>query len=189
MYKFCKTEESLERQRGLEYALQRMMQHSRLEDISVSDLCKAVGIPRTNFYRYFDSKEDALHALIDHTVMDVNGGAIQNWEGNQRVTLADLEYFFHAWKEKRELLDALANNGRSWLLVDRIMEMKDQEKTENASGISFARKQAYDIMMCSAVQILLRWHKYGFPATSREMASATFDLLSQFDFSMPSSFL
>ena len=68
MYRFCKTEQSFQRQRELEQGLLSMMEHKRFEEISVSDLCDRMGIPRKSFYRYFSSKDGALYALIDHTL-------------------------------------------------------------------------------------------------------------------------
>ena len=41
-----------------------------LEEISVSDLCDRLNIPRKSFYRYFSSKDGALFALLDHTLME-----------------------------------------------------------------------------------------------------------------------
>lgn len=42
-----------------------MMKYKQFEEISVSDLCDRLHIPRKSFYRYFSSKEGALHALLD----------------------------------------------------------------------------------------------------------------------------
>ena len=69
MYKLCKTEYSVRRQRQIEEALLETMETSRYEDISVSDLCARLGIPRKSFYRYFSSKDGALFALIDHRLL------------------------------------------------------------------------------------------------------------------------
>ena len=70
MYKLCKTEQSAQRQRELEQGLLKMMLQCRYEDISVSDLCDQLEIPRKSFYRYFSSKDGALYALLDHTMME-----------------------------------------------------------------------------------------------------------------------
>ena len=50
-----------------EQGLLAMMEHRSFEEISVSDLCERMGIPRKSFYRYFSSKDGALMALLDHT--------------------------------------------------------------------------------------------------------------------------
>ena len=54
MYKLCKTEQSAMRQRQLEQGLLQLMQTKRYEEISISDLCQRMGMPRKTFYRYFD---------------------------------------------------------------------------------------------------------------------------------------
>ena len=70
MYKLCKTEQSAQRQRQLEEGLLTAMRTKRYEESSISDLCDQMGIPRKSFYRYFSGKDGALHALIDHTLME-----------------------------------------------------------------------------------------------------------------------
>ena len=63
MYKLCRTEQSAQRQRQLEQGLLLAMKTKRYEEITISDLCDQMGIPRKSFYRYFSSKDGALHAL------------------------------------------------------------------------------------------------------------------------------
>ena len=70
MYKLCKTEQSAARQKELEQGLLAAMSVQNYEEITISDLCKKMNIPRKSFYRYFTSKEGALHALLDHTILE-----------------------------------------------------------------------------------------------------------------------
>ena len=51
MYKLCKTEQSAQRQRSLEEGLLTAMKTKRYEEITISDLCSQMGIPRKSFYR------------------------------------------------------------------------------------------------------------------------------------------
>ena len=76
MYKLCKSEQSATRQKQLEQGLLKVMLTQRYEDISVSDLCTAMDIPRKSFYRYFSGKDGALHALIDHTMISYESFSI-----------------------------------------------------------------------------------------------------------------
>ena len=64
MYKLCKTEETVKRQREIELGLFSMLKTVRFDNLSITELCEKIQIPRKAFYRYFDSKEDALCALI-----------------------------------------------------------------------------------------------------------------------------
>ena len=100
MYKLCKTEQSSARQRELEQGLLRQMYHRRYEDISISDLCDHLNIPRKTFYRYFSGKDGALFSLLDHTIMEFyETGTIEGLKGT--TPLGDLERFFAFWYEKR----------------------------------------------------------------------------------------
>ena len=68
MYKLCKTEKSIERQKLFQTTLLSMMKKQKYHDITVTSLCKEMGIPRKTFYRYFDSLEDVLFMIIDDTL-------------------------------------------------------------------------------------------------------------------------
>ena len=74
MYKLCKTEQSALRQRLFEDALLAEMTQRRYEDITVSDLCRRMNVPRKAFYRYFDGKDGALFAMLDHRLMEYGSG-------------------------------------------------------------------------------------------------------------------
>lgn len=91
MYKLCKTEQSAQRQRQLEAGLLAVMGKTRYEDISISDLCEQIGVPRKTFYRYFSGKDGALHALIDHTLMSFETFPVAT---DRRTLLSDMEKFF-----------------------------------------------------------------------------------------------
>ena len=99
MYKLCKTEQSAQRQRQLERGLLEMMKHHRFEEISVSALCARMQLPRKSFYRYFSSKDGALFALLDHTLMEFyETGTLEGLRGGSPIE--DLERFFSFWKNR-----------------------------------------------------------------------------------------
>ena len=96
MYKLCKTEQSAARQRQLEQGLLQAMYTQDYEDISISDLCDRMGVPRKSFYRYFSNKDGALFALLDHTLMEFEQTSGTTASGNSGA-IGDLERFF-LWK-------------------------------------------------------------------------------------------
>ena len=117
MYKLCKTEQSAARQRQLEEGLLLTMAAMRYEDITVSDLCERIGVPRKTFYRYFDSKDGALHALLDHTLMQYEGFNAVYLSGEARTLQRELEQFFQFWVLHKDLLDALDKSDISGMLI------------------------------------------------------------------------
>ena len=110
MYKQCKTERSEARQRLIENTLFDMMRHGSYDDITVTELCDVLKMPRKAFYRYFDDKDSALRALIAHTLEDYVKTPVDTT--GPRYLSKELSAFFNFWIEKRELLEALDRNGR-----------------------------------------------------------------------------
>jgi AcrR family transcriptional regulator len=56
-------ERSREARRKLAHAANRLWASKGFDETSVSEICQAAGIPRANFYFYFQSKDDLLFEL------------------------------------------------------------------------------------------------------------------------------
>lgn len=183
MYKLCKTEQSAQRQRELEKGLLSAMSSHQYEEISVSDLCEHMGIPRKSFYRYFSSKDGALHALIDHTLLDYEAFPGVRKKGEKRSAQTDLERFFLFWRSQKPLLDALERSGISGILVTRSI---DHALSDAGTPSRFlpqsekaARKQAITFGVCGLMSMVLSWHHDGYPLPPDRMAELAVQLLTK----------
>lgn len=180
MYKSCKTEQSALRQRQIEEALLDLMAVRRYDDITVSELCQTLDMPRKAFYRYFSSKEGALMALLDHRLMEYDSGDRPGKkQGTYRFTL-DLEWFFEFWMGQKKLLDALAHSGISGILVERairnsqeamIFEIPEQSRAYVNAATSFT--------VCGLMSMALSWYQNGYSESVQEMARLSRRLLSR----------
>ena len=94
MYKLCKTEQSARRQRELEQGLLNAMCTHRYEEISVSDLCDQMGVPRKSFYRYFDGKDGAMQSLLYHNITDFHSFSMFIEKKDKRTLQGEFEEFF-----------------------------------------------------------------------------------------------
>lgn len=181
MYKFCKTEESARRQRELEQGLLEMMCHRQFEEISVSELCDRLNIPRKSFYRYFSSKDGALHALLDHTLLEFyDTGRLEGIRGGTPV--GDLERLFKFWKKNKKLLDAVLSSNLGGMLVERAVTLAKQE--ELMPGYVKAWEDvmqdiAMSFVVCGLMSMVLQWHKDGYSIPTEQMAQTAVSMLSR----------
>jgi len=179
VYKLCKTEQSAARQRALEMGLLDAMKQQRYEDISVSDLCDKLNIPRKSFYRYFSSKDGALFALIDHTMMEF---PFSNLLSHQGTALGDLQRFFSFWYQQRVFLDVLERSSLSGILVERATALALRERMmprKLQSLGSNMRTIAMSFAVCGIMSMVIQWHHLGFRESAEEMTSLAITLLSQ----------
>jgi len=183
MYKLCKTEQSAQRQRELEQGLLAAMGTHQYEEISVSDLCDQMGIPRKSFYRYFSSKDGALHALIDHTLLEYESFEPEKALGSRRSYQKDLERFFLFWREKHALLDALDRSGISGILVMRSVDhalsdigIPNRFLQQNEKQV---RQHATMFGVCGLMSMVLNWHKTGYEFTAAQMAAIAVELVTK----------
>lgn len=183
MYKQCKTERSADRQRQMEYGLLELMSIKPYEEITVSNLCEYLQVPRKSFYRYFSSKDGAFNALLDHTMMDYEGFNMVYGENDRRSLEKELTQFFLFWMEKKALLDALAKNHMSGNLVERtIAHISDDTMIPRrfmTSQSLYERKQLSLFCISGLMSIVLTWHQDGYPQSAEQMATITAALVSQ----------
>lgn len=183
MYKMCKTEQSAQRQRQLEQGLLNAMLSHHYDQISVSDLCDQMEIPRKSFYRYFSGKDGALHALIDHTLLEFEAFPSNLKPEEKQTSQEALERFFLFWKAQKRLLDALERSSLSGILVVRAI---DHAKTDLGSPSRFlhqderlTREHATMFGVCGLMSMMLQWHHTGFDTDVHMLAAIAVQLLTR----------
>lgn len=165
MYKICKTEQSASRQRELEMGLLTLMTERSYEDISISDLCLRLNVPRKAFYRYFSCKDGALQALIDHSLMEFNVIV------EDRLNLTE---FFSFWQGQKPLLDAISKNNLQNIFYSRIIESAFRE--EHITGSAKACKMNF--ILCGLMSMVLSWYHTGFKESPKEIARTAKQVLT-----------
>ena len=183
MYKLCKTEESATRQRGIEKKLLSLMTTKDFEDITVSELCLEMNMPRKAFYRYFDSKEDALHALIQHTMAEFESfNEIYTAEGKRNLQ-SDLEQFFKFWLSRRDFLDTLKKNNLSSILVQHAVSFSEKEMTMLNRFLpgepEWLQRQIIKFAISGLMTAMIEWHDSGCKENTELMAQAMCRMFSR----------
>ena len=180
MYKQCFSEQSANRQHELEHGLLRAMCIERYEDITVSNLCEQMNIPRKCFYRYFSGKDGALFALIDHTLMELTG---EFYSETMATTIPTLERFFQFWKEKRLLLDALTKSEMTGVLIQRSIVRAVAEDLLPARNFYHHRHIPLDyiinFLISGLLSLVIQWHQSDFRESESDLAFAAALLLTQ----------
>lgn len=182
MYKLCKSEQSARRQRELELGLLKAMQTQTFEDISVSELCDQMGIPRKSFYRYFSNKDGALLALLDHSLMEFEQTAELSHAKGATGAKVDMERFFLFWYEKKELLEALMRSRLSGMLVERATHHALHEHLMPGYLVSKdpqTQEMAMTFMICGLLSMVMQWQQNGYRETPAQMAQIAHMMLSK----------
>lgn len=173
MYKHCTTEESVQRQRQLERCLMNLMQTTPYSHITIGHICDLGGISRKSFYRYFGSKDDCLCAMIDHCIID--GASYYLPEHNEQTNTIDVCLrFFSYWKEMASLMDALAKNNLSLMLVERMMVNVVQEEKDFHYYLGGHTDDSYEqilFMVSGLMGLVINWHHTGFQKSASQMAT------------------
>lgn len=169
MYKQCRTEQSARRQREFIHTLVEMMSGCPFEEITVAGICTRMGLPRKTFYRYFDTKEDLLQAMVDLLTVSYQTYALRRRP--DAAAEEDLELFFSFWLENRQVLAAIRGSRLSGLLVTRMVDNTFRQRQGDPLAARFALTGLYGV--------LLEWAYTGFEASPAEMARKTARLFTQ----------
>lgn len=177
MYKICRTEESEQRGRLMESVLLGFMQNRPFKDISVSEICREAKVPRKSFYRYFDSKEDVLYALLDHSAQSVKYSCATLEEFREQ-----LEKMFTFYYENPFLAEAMQQQGMAWLAICHTAKWNDREEFD-AEKFPQKRKEIqrdiYNLYHSAGLFSLILWcHEAGWPKTPKEMADLVAGVMS-----------
>ena len=183
MYKLCKTEQSTKRQREIENVLFEIMMKKSYSDITVTEICDALSMPRKAFYRYFDSKDDALYALVEHTMAEYNGFSSDTDNGKVRTLKREIEKYFAFWREHKLLLDALCKNH----MLEKIIEVSVSFPINDMVSIKkflpedsdWARERVFKFAICGLVFQMLDWYRDDFKTSTADMARLACRTLSK----------
>ena len=181
MYKHCNTEESAQRQRQLEQCLLELMADTPYVSITIGQICQKVGISRKSFYRYFDSKEGCLHALLDHVIMDGSSYYIANSNDNY-TDLSFCVRVFEYWQQQTPLLDALEKNGQSMQLPQRMVRHILTEEPDYARYMGIAPNDVVEhvvYMVSGVIGMVLAWHHEYYQKTASQMGAILYQLIQR----------
>ncbi len=183
MYKLCKTEQSVKRQRKIENCLFEALKEKKYEEITITELCERMNMPRKAFYRYFDGKDDALSAMIDHSMSEYGGFSVDRSAETKRSLTSELEEYFRFWYEKRELLSALDSSGLIGILIERTINYPINDRILIAKFLPYddesARERIFKFAFSGLVYTMINWYRDGFNISTRDMAKSACRMLRE----------
>ena len=183
MFKLCKTEESARRQREIETSLFALMHTKHYDDISITELCLRLNMPRKAFYRYFDSKDDAIRAFLLHTLSEYRGFDMSEEEMKNRSLRRELEMYFSFWQDHRDILITFERSGMLELVTELSVSFPIGERVSTARFLpddsEHTRDMVFRFAFAGLVRLMLDWYKSGFAASARQMSTLAVRLMTE----------
>lgn len=177
MYRNCTTELSARHQRQVTDALLELMQKMPYEDITVTLLCQTAGLSRRVFYHLFSNKTGALHALVDHKLLDI--------ESYGREIPSDALRFFRYWMDQKTFLDVLNANGYSGLLLERLISRVLTEDYDvlywlRSNGWIDNSQEVIVFGLSGLMGLVYSWYYSGYRKSPEEMAALVAQISQSF---------
>lgn len=178
MYTRCTTENAAAKQRLFQDTLLSQLKHQAYEEITVTQLCELTKLSRKVFYRLFDCKDDVLCALIDTTLRDFHF-----YKSREDTLEGELRRVFSYWLEQAPLLDALARNRQTALLMERNLMYISPEDPETIHAIQAAglpyQEETLLFFLSGISGLLIYWHHTGYRRSVEDMAKIAAELLTR----------
>ena len=176
MAKVCTNEKTTVRQRWIENGMLDLMQERKFEDVTVTELCRYLELPRRSFYRYFHDMEDVLDSLMNHTFQDMV-------IADTGLTVAELEKYYEFWFCQKPLLNALAYSGLYSKFVQYALKYTDEENlkeylSNDDLGMDLSREMNL-FVISGLFSLLISWHEEGFQKSPNQMAQISLRMLSK----------
>ena len=181
MYKHCNTEEAAVRQRQLEQCLLSLMADLPYSQVTIGLICEKAGISRKSFYRYFDSKDGCLHALLDHTIMDGSTYYIPDGDAEDPL-LSFCTRVFRYWQMQTPLLDAMEKNGQSLQILQRMVRYILTEEPDYARYMGIGENYLLEHIVYTVggvMGMILTWHHDRYQKTPEQMGQILYQLMQQ----------
>ena len=173
----CLTEYAVQKKVLLEKSLLNLMLQQPYKEISVTDICREVGIPRRTFYHYFECKEEVLDSMIENlmqqcflnVMFDLHIGMAHMKESFVRI--------FRFWEgDNRTKLDALIRNGLESRLMTWSLQFIQAERIGILSKSDLDPKLVEIGLMVGTTDffsLLFYWSRNGYQETPEQMAEYT----------------
>ena len=182
MYKLCKTEQSAKRQKEIEKALLEAMEKKSYGDITITELCDNLEMPRKAFYRYFESKEDALYGLIEHTMSEYQSFSAVGGERVKKLR-KEIEQYYLFWFQNKRLLDVLDKNNMLGKLIEVSVNFPVNDMVSMKKFLpddsDLIREKIFKFAVCGLVFQMIDWYRDGFKMNVADVAMISCRILSK----------
>ena len=183
MYKLCKTEQSASRQREIEDCFLEILRYTHYEDVTITEICQKMNMPRKSFYRYFDGKDGIIQSMIHHLMMEYNSAQIEV-NGAEGVTLKkEFDVFFGFWKSKGEILSVLDKSGILGRLIESAtgfaMNEFDYVRNYLTDSDDEGKYVAYRFLVSGLMTMMIGWYRGGFKESIETMSRATVKIITR----------
>ena len=175
MYRRCTLEKAVQTQKKYEDCLIALMKEKPYAEITINDICDAMGTSRKSFYHFFKNKQGCLYALIDRLFYDFIDYKIPegtDLKGYPPRLIRQMLYQM----ETQEVMELLIRNNLYGLLDERLVVLiKENAQSSGASPDSF-EEDAIVFYLCGVMGIRYNWHINGYRRSMYEVADSIMKL-------------
>jgi len=177
MYKECKSPSSSKRQEEIAHCFSEILNEMPYENITITQLCKRINIPRNTLYRYFTGKEAILQYLLEDTLIKLLKASIQI-EGKKTSNITEhLAYWLKNYRQYDHLWSLVYYGEKHNMMITQMIKyyvkLADPSFKEDFNNLQ--TKQI--IFLAYGLQgILDVWKHTGYEQSEKEVAKQLYKL-------------
>lgn len=180
MYKNCQREQSIQRQNHIVRTFMSLLDRQNYHEITVAELCRAAGVPRKAFYRYFDTREDIIRFMVDAVVLAyfrMENRPEQKYYVNEKFC----QEMFAFWYEHRDYLRIMVHSECLGLFTEAFTQtVIDNQLGPDITHWSKQEQLPVTVFTVSGfISLLVYWVRTDFQDTPEEMGNLFYRMLTQ----------
>ncbi len=152
------------------------LRNKKIEDISVTDICRYANVSRRTYYRNCESKEDLIVYCTDFLVSKLLGSTDFREQDPYKLYIG----FFLYWKEHKEFLSLLYKNSLFDLFLKEFIEICNahmryplqEESLKHSGDLELTRRYSNAFVVGGLGQMLKEWTAENFRHSAEEIAGS-----------------
>lgn len=128
-------------------ALVKLLKSKDFEKITITELCTCAGVPRSSFYRYFNSKDDVFRDYFEYICQNCAECFRKNGVESENHAVE----FFKFYGKYTDYFRALIKLHKEYIIFERINEEVLQKRYQNKETFIYTKYNSYalfGILLC-----------------------------------------
>lgn len=142
-------------------ALVKLLKNKDFEKITITELCACAGVPRSSFYRYFNSKDDVFRDYFEYIGQNCAEYFRENGVNSENHPIE----FFKFYGKYADYFRALINLHKEYIVFEEIGNLVLVKRFENKESFIYTKYNSYILFA-----ILFCWITNGCKENEKELS-------------------
>ena len=150
-------------------AMDKLLRENKIEDITVTDICKKAGVARVTFYKYYHTINDVMQAYIDVKIKS----AVENMDNMNICSSQDIvEHIVEGFAQRLSVIKSLIDSKMSSIMLDYFNYAMEEFFQIYTKGSSHLSRTEILFLSGGIFNVIIDWIKTGSKESPQSVAKS-----------------